>query len=70
MNDLDVTIYHIYLTTVLTYDFIFISINYNCRAKYGFTYHRPNKNIISRLVGGFYKSSSILYKHTSGSFKD
>lgn len=70
MNDLDLTTYHIYLTTVLTYDFIFIFIDSNCCAKYGFTIIDQIKTSSQDLLGGFYNSSRILYKHTSGPFKD
>jgi hypothetical protein len=70
MNKLELTTYHIYLITVLTYDFVFISINSNCRAIYGFTIIDQIKISSQDLLGGFNKSSCILYKHTSGPFKD
>jgi hypothetical protein len=52
MNKLDLTTYHIYLITVLTYDFIFNSINSNCRAKYGFTIIDQIKISSQDLLGG------------------
>ena len=63
INDLDSNIYHIYLVTVVTYDFFFTS-SIICSAIYGFNTNDPITCYINYLlVWGVYKSSHVPYKH-------
>ena len=66
MNDLDSNTYHIYLITVVTYEFFF-TFSIICSAKYGLNTNDPIKCYIKYyFVWGVYKSSRVPYKHDPG----
>ena len=51
MNDLDSNTYHIYLITVVTYEFFF-TFSIICSAKYGFNTNDPIKCYIKYYLFG------------------